>query len=153
MLNSIASFNQAMSLVGQIRDTQAKSALTLLITIMQKQIKILDARVTNGIAVSPTGVVQLGLASATASGALSSTDWSAFNGKQDHSNELDAIAALSDAPGLMKKTGDGTYSMLEGAAENDFIVAGADLAWSVKTLEQVQAIVGTGSNLGNWRFA
>jgi len=151
MLNNIASFNQVMSLVGRIQDPQAKMALMYLLNIMQQQIKILNADIANGISVDTTGKVLLGLASSTTSGALSSTDWGTFNGKQDHSNELDAIAVLSDAPGLMKKTGDGTYAMLGGTAENDFIVAGADLAWTVKTLAQVQTLIGaTGGTSTIW---
>jgi len=143
MQNSVNSFNSAKS-VGSL-DKILEKRHNYLIDILQQQIKILQADIANGITVDTTGKVLLGLASATSAGALSSTDWSTFNGKQDHSNELDAIAVLSDAPGLMKKTGDGTYSMLEGTAENDFIVAGADLSWSVKTLAQVQTLIGAGT--------
>jgi len=156
MLNNISSFNQALGLLAKVKDPATKQAINYLLTIMQTQIKILNADVANGITITPTGDVALGLASATDSGALSNTDWTTFNGKQDHSNELDAIAALSDAPGLMKKTGDGTYSMLEGTAENDFIVAGADFSWTVKSFATMQALITAGISSGaesNWRFA
>jgi len=167
MQNNVNTFNAAKvtEAFGSLQGTDQQRLDTLqrdftilqkkhnyLLDILSKQIQILKADIANGITVDTTGTVQLGLASSTTSGALSSTDWGTFNGKQDHSNELDAIAVLSDAPGLMKKTGDGTYSMLEGTAENDFILAGADFSWTVKTLAQVQALIGPSTTSSIWGY-
>jgi hypothetical protein len=151
MLNNVNSFNNAKA----TNNNELLIKHNYLIDIMQQIIKVLQADIANGMSVDSNGKVVLSLSSSTTSGALSSTDWGTFNGKQDHSNELDAIAVLSDAPGLMKKTGDGTYSMLEGTAENDLILAGADLSWTVKSLAEVQSLIGAtgGGGTGNWRFA
>lgn len=81
MLNNIASFNQALALLGKNTDPTVRTALTFLINIMQQQIKILNATVANGISIDQTGKVELGLATASASGALSAADWTTFNNK------------------------------------------------------------------------
>jgi hypothetical protein len=88
-----------------------ENAHNTLIDILQRQIKILELSIANGITVDSIGTGSLGLASGTTAGALSATDWGAFNGKQAHSNELDALSALIDTAGFVKKTGDGAYSI------------------------------------------
>lgn len=52
-------------------------------------------------------------ASATLSGLLSSTDWSTFNSKQTHSNNLDSLSALSWISGapFVKMTGASTFAL------------------------------------------
>jgi len=60
-------------------------------------VKVANSIVTDGL------LSQMALASASVSGPLSSTDWSTFNGKQDHDDDLTAIAALT-GPGIAVKT-------------------------------------------------
>jgi len=109
------SFNAAKILAPRRTDPmeeikRLEERYNYLIDVLSIQIKMINAALSNGLSID-NGVLTLGVASATASGALSSTDWGTFNGKQDHSNELDALAALADTVGFVKKTGDGTYSI------------------------------------------
>lgn len=82
-----------------------------LIDILQKQIKVLELNEGSGLSIDPTGKVYLGLASEDTDGALTAEDWNIFNGKQEHSNELDALSALEDTIGFIRKTGDGIYEI------------------------------------------
>jgi hypothetical protein len=67
------------SLKASLRYVQQQH--NLLIDILQREIKILQADIANGITVSESGAVALGLASSSATGAISLTDWSTFNNK------------------------------------------------------------------------
>jgi hypothetical protein len=98
-----------------------------LIDILSKQIKILEAEVANGITVTTVGKVTLGLASATTAGAISPADWIVFDGKQDHSTELDAFSALADTAGFVKKTGDSAYAI----DTNTYMTAGDSIVYAI----------------------
>lgn len=126
MRNNINTFNEAKvhllkagmqaSDSVKIADLMRKISLlsqqhNRLIDILQKQEKLLDMEDVHGITVDHTGKGSLGLATSTTDGALSSTDWATFDGKQDHSNELDALSDLADTAGFVKKLGDASYEI------------------------------------------
>lgn len=82
----------------------------LLIDILSEQLKILNATIANGLTVTD-GILSITVASSSTSGLLSSTHWNTFNNKQNHNDELDALSALADNVGFVKKTGDATYEI------------------------------------------
>jgi hypothetical protein len=110
MQNNRNTFNAALMLGSNDLPTLIRQYNNL-ISIMQTQFKMLQAEIANGITVDSSGTLQMGLASSTSSGALSASDWGTFNNKQDKSNELDALSALADTAGFLKKTGDATYTI------------------------------------------
>lgn len=109
MLNNINTFNTAK--MNGAKDLEFQRKYNRLIDLLSQQIKVLAVSLENGLSINESGSISIGTASATSSGALSATDWGTFNGKQDHSNELDALSALADTAGFVKKTGDGAYSI------------------------------------------
>lgn len=54
--------------------------------------------------------LSLGLASTSTNGALSSTDWDAFNSKQAAYTNLTSIGSLANAAGWLKNNGSGSFS-------------------------------------------
>lgn len=73
-------FNAAKCLTAQDKILQKQH--NYLIDLMQEQIKMLQAQITNGLSIS-NGILSLAIASAIQTGALSSTDWNKFNNKQN----------------------------------------------------------------------
>lgn len=63
----------------------------------------------SGTATDP--VVNVNQATAVSDGYLSQTDWSTFNGKQNASSELNAIAGIA-LTGIVQRTGAGAYTAL-----------------------------------------
>jgi hypothetical protein len=57
-----------------------------------------------------TGEFSITLASSTANGYLSSTDWATFNGKQAAYTNLTSIGSLANSSGWLKNNGSGTFS-------------------------------------------
>lgn len=109
MLNNVNTFNSA-KMTGA-KDLEFQRKYNALIDLLSKQLKVLSVSAINGMVTDASGSASLGLASSTSAGALSAADWGTFNGKQDQSNELDALSALADTAGFVKKTGDGAYSI------------------------------------------
>jgi hypothetical protein len=109
MLNNVNTFNSAkiseIANLFQGADSDKIKQLTTnliqlqrghnsLIDILQRQIKILQASVANGISVDSTGSVSLGLATTTVPGALSATDWGTFNNKASKEESIVYAIAL-----------------------------------------------------------
>jgi hypothetical protein len=109
MLNNVNTFNSA-KMTGA-KDLEFQRKYNALIDLLSKQLKVLSLSAINGMVTDASGSASLGLASSTSAGALSAADWGTFNGKQDQSNELDALSGLADTAGFVKKTGDGAYSI------------------------------------------
>lgn len=108
MSERINNFNAAK--MRGAADKAFEQRYNYLIDILAQQLKVMQIAIANGFTAN-NGVYTLGLASSTGHGALAKDDWILFNGKQDHSIELDALSDLSDLPGLVRKTGDGTYAI------------------------------------------
>jgi hypothetical protein len=70
---------------------------------------------------NPLITLNVPTASATNRGVLSSTDWSAFNGKQPSSADLTSIAGLTGTTGLLRKTAANTYTL----DTNTYVLASA----------------------------
>lgn len=81
MQNSINTFNAAK--MEGASDVVFQAKYNYLIDILQRQIKILQASIENGISVDSVGTVSLGLATVSTPGALSAGDWSTFNNKAE----------------------------------------------------------------------
>jgi len=156
MQNNVNTFNAAK--MSGATDRMFERQYNNLIDILQRQIKILQADIANGITVDNTGKVLLGLASATTSGAISSADWSTFNNKQDQSNELDALSILADTAGFLKKTGDAAYSidtntyLQSGSIDDTVYGAGWDndtthAPTKNAVYDKIQTIVGGGASV------
>jgi len=64
----------------------------------------IDLVSANGLSIDANGKLSLGAASASSTGSLSSTDWSAFNGKQDALSAGTGIDATSFAAGTVALT-------------------------------------------------
>jgi hypothetical protein len=109
MQNNVNTFNSAKMTGAQ--DPRFQRKYNALIDLLSKQLKVLSVPEGNGITINPDGSLTIGLASTATTGLLTDTDWNTFNGKQDQSNELDALSALADTAGFVKKTGDGAYSI------------------------------------------
>jgi hypothetical protein len=84
MRDGINSFNAA--LINGAKDPIVQKQVNYLIGLLNTQIKILNAAIGSGLSISSSGVLSLG-------------------------NELQALQALTDTAGLVKKTGDAAYSI------------------------------------------
>jgi hypothetical protein len=84
MLNGVNSFKDAK--MSGAKDLVFQTQYNFLIDILQRQIKMLNAKIGSGLILGADGTISLG-------------------------NELTALQLLADTSGFLKKTGDGTYSI------------------------------------------
>lgn len=100
MQNNVNTFNAAK--MNGAKDQLFQQRYNYLIDILSQQIKILNASINGGLTITNAGILTLG-------------------------NELEALQALSDAAGFVKKSGDGAYA-IEPGNELDALQALEDTA-------------------------
>ena len=135
MINNVNNF--AAAKVKSPQTPVTGQQYNYLIDLLSHAIKILSITSAGGVSVGATGLLELG-------------------------NELEALQALSDAAGFVKKSGDAAYAIdatdyqpqddtltslaaLTTTAANDFIVSDGADSWAVMSSADVKTLLGVGS--------